>query len=202
MFDCLKQTQAQKLYRREIFSVKSDVKSEWNKNSCNFFAFIVIGQCRWDRKQSGRKRGMGSGKILEPGFELGTRSARAHHVDELPTRLSVLTSLQFYSKCQTSIFWWNDRLLSVDIYRTHHLIINCKLALKPVSIQSTTGELKSPTCILFPDKSATHTASLSSFFYFMTRGKKRQGAILPPTVLESKPDSVSLHGKEELGHFA
>ncbi len=36
-----------------------------------FSSFIVIGQCRWDRKQSGRKRGVGSGKTLESGFELG-----------------------------------------------------------------------------------------------------------------------------------
>ncbi len=36
-------------------------------------AFIMIGQIRADRKQSGRERGagLGSGKVLELGFELG-----------------------------------------------------------------------------------------------------------------------------------
>ncbi len=126
-FACLNQTQAQKLYWREIFSVKSDVKSEWNKNSpylfskwmflifllvVNFFAFIVIGQCRWDRKQSGRKRGMGSGKILEPGFELGTPVAQQRIMStscpqgyDLIAILFKMSNLNFLMKWQTSLCW-------------------------------------------------------------------------------------------------
>ncbi len=39
----------------------------------------MMGQCRADRKQSGREReGMGSGKVHELGFELGTPIAQVY----------------------------------------------------------------------------------------------------------------------------
>ncbi len=45
---------------------------------CMFFlfAFFMTGQCRADRKQSGRNRGAGSGKVHDLGFELGTPIAQ------------------------------------------------------------------------------------------------------------------------------
>lgn len=44
-----------------------------------FFAFIFIGQLI-DKKQSGRERGAGSGKIHKPGFKLGTPKVQWHYM--------------------------------------------------------------------------------------------------------------------------
>ncbi len=44
------------------------------------FAFIIIGPCRDDRRGSGREMGVGSGKVLELGFELGSPVTQQHYM--------------------------------------------------------------------------------------------------------------------------
>ncbi len=87
-----------------------------------FLPFIMIRQIRADRKRSGRERGgVGSGKVLESGFELGTPVAQkpfmsARCPQDYQRRLVYLfkyvfgVTLNFHEKKkEKSFFWkWND----------------------------------------------------------------------------------------------
>ncbi len=88
----------------------------YGQRESTFFAFIMIGQIRADRKRSGRG----------PRARIRTRDARcttALYVGALPTRLSVLTRIHFYWRFRPSNKWLHLAyyLLVVTFIEGHYL---------------------------------------------------------------------------------
>ncbi len=80
-----------------------------------FLHFITMGQYRYDRKWSGRERGgMGSGKVLEQGFELGTPVAQWCYTSAIGTDWNIKPHncfQQWYTLVKTGVMAAENSIL-------------------------------------------------------------------------------------------